>query len=349
MTLDRAKVWEFLEHFGGLTSGAALIGVLAVADRSGLLAALANEDWVTPAELAQGRFVERYVEEILSALAAGGIVEYDPDGGRFYLPPEHAACLVDPTSPYLMAGWFDMLPALMRSVDAVAAVAVHGGGIPIASFDDRLVAGIDRANSPAMKILLTRKWLPVLPDLVARLEAGAQVADIGCGSGAAALTMARAYPASTVVGYDLDPRAIERARIDARSSDLDNVTFEQLPAEQIPDGFDLITAFDVIHDLPDPVRVLTRVREALHPDGMLFMMEPNAAPTLEGNMTPYGALLYGMSVLYCLPQSLTSEGPGLGTAWGPERAERLCREVGFSHFRRLEIENAFSAFYEVKP
>lgn len=349
MTLDRAKVWEFLEHLGTLNSGAALIGVLAVADRSGLLTALAAEDWVTPAELSRGRFVERYVEEILSALTAGGIVEHNPDDGRFHLPPEHAACLVDPGSPYLMAGWFDILPALMRSVDAVATVTVHGGGVPIASYDDRVVAGIDRANSPSMRILLTRKWLPVLPELVARLEAGIRIADIGSGSGAAALTMARAYPASTVIGYDIDPRAVGRARREANSSDLNNVTFEQLPAELIPDGFDLITAFDVIHDLPDPFRVLSRVKDALLPEGTFFMMEPNAASTLAENMSPYGALLYGMSVLYCLPQSLTSEGPGLGTAWGPERAERLCRDVGFSHFRRLDIENAFSAFYEVKP
>ncbi len=345
MTLDRDKVWQFIDHFGQLTSATALVGVLAVADRSGLLAALAAAGWVTPEELARGRYAPRYVREILLALASASVLEHD--GERFRLPPEHAAVLVDATSPYLMAGWLDLLPALMGTIDAVAAVTVHGGGVPVSTFDDRVVAAIDRANSPSMKILLTRKWLPALPDLVTRLEAGARVADIGCGSGAAAIAMARAYPASTVTGYDIDPRPIERARLEARG--LANVTFEHLPAESLSNGFDLITAFDVVHDLPDPKATLTRVRQALNPGGVFLMMEPNAGPTLAENMTAYGSLLYSLSVLYCLPQSLVGGGPGLGTAWGPVEAEKICRESGFTQFRRLEIENPYSAFYEVRP
>lgn len=347
MSLDRDKIWAFIDRVGDLTSGTALLGVLAVADRSGLLASWEPDTWVTPQDLARGHFSERYVREILYALASAGIVEHDE--GRFLLPAEHAAVLVDATSPYLMAGWLDFLPAVMKSVDAVAAVTVHGGGVPAAAFDDRVVTGIDRSNSPSIRILLTRRWLAALPDLAAKLERGGRIADIGCGSGAAAATMARAYPQATVIGFDIDPRAIERARLEASTSDLPNLSFEQLPAEQIPDGFDLITALDVIHDLPDPQATLSRVREALSPEGTFFMMEPNAGPELTDNMKPYGSLLYGISVLYCLPQSLVSSGPGLGTAWGPVEAEKYCREAGFTYFRRLDIDNPFSAFYEVRP
>jgi 2-polyprenyl-3-methyl-5-hydroxy-6-metoxy-1,4-benzoquinol methylase len=347
VTLDREKIWAFIDQLNQLNSATALIGVLAVADRSGLLAAWEPETWVTPTDLARGHFSERYVREIVHALASAKIVEHDE--GRFLLPAEHAAVLVDPSSPYLMAGWLDLLPAVMKTVDAVAAVTVHGGGVPAASFDDRVVAAIDRSNSPSTRILLTRRWLAALPGLVAKLEKGGRIADIGCGSGAAAITMARAFPPATVIGYDVDPRAIERARLEASTANLPNVSFEQLPVEQIPDGFDLITAFDVIHDLPDPKAALERVCQALKPEGTFFMMEPKAGPNLTDNMNPYGSLLYGISVLYCLPQSLVGNGPGLGTAWGPVEAEKLCREAGFTHFRRLDIDSPFSAFYEVRP
>jgi 2-polyprenyl-3-methyl-5-hydroxy-6-metoxy-1,4-benzoquinol methylase len=187
-----------------------------------------------------------------------------------------------------------------------------------------------------------------MPEVVKRLEKGIRVADIGCGSGAAALAMARAYPASRVVGYDIDPRAIERSRVQGEASGLDNVSFEVLTGEEIPGGFDLITTFDVIHDLADPEAVLARIRDALNPGATYLMMEPNVGASLADNVHAQGTLLYGISVLFCLPQSLVSGGPGLGTAWGPVRAEQLCRKAGFTYFRRLEIDNPFSAFYEIR-
>jgi 2-polyprenyl-3-methyl-5-hydroxy-6-metoxy-1,4-benzoquinol methylase len=348
-TVDRDRVWQFLEHFTDLAAGAAIIGVLAVADRAGLLAKMAEIGWATPLQLAGEQFAPRYVEEILSALTTAAVVEHNPDTGEFRLPVEHAAVVADPSSPYSMAGWLDMLPGVMDKIDAVALATVEGGGVDLTSYDDRVVAGVDRANAPAMRILLTRRWLPAMPDVVKRLEEGIRVADIGCGSGAAALAMAGAYPASQIAGYDIDPRAIERARIQGEASGLHNISFEVLTGEEIPAGFDLITTFDVIHDLTDPEGVLVRIRKALNPGGTYLMMEPNVGVNLEDNIHSRGSLLYGISVLYCLPQSLVSGGPGLGTAWGPVGAEHLCRKAGFTHFRRLEIDNPFSAFYEIRP
>jgi 2-polyprenyl-3-methyl-5-hydroxy-6-metoxy-1,4-benzoquinol methylase len=348
-SVDRDKVWQFLEHFTDLAAGAATVGVLAVADRAGLLAKMAKTEWVTPLELAGDQFAPRYVEEILAALTTAAVVEHDPDAGAFRLPAEHAAVLADPSSPYSMAGWLDMLPGVMDKIDAVAQATVKGGGVELASYDDRVVAGVDRANAPAMRVLLTRRWLPAMPEIAKRLEEGIRAADIGCGSGAAALAMAGAYPASKVIGYDVDPRAIERARMQMEASGLDNVSFEVLSGEEIPEGFDLITTFDVIHDLTDPEAVLIHIRDALNPRGTYLMMEPNVGADLADNVHARGSLLYGISVLYCLPQSLVAGGRGLGTAWGPVRAEELCRKVGFTHFRRLEIDNPFSAFYEIRP
>ena len=350
--VDRAVVKAFMERFEVLASGAAAIGALAVADRSGLLKAMAGGNPMSVDELAidehgAHRFAPRYVEEILSTLAAAGVVAYDPVAGRFLLPAEHAACLADPASPYSMAGWLDMIPGAMKSIDAVSRATVEGGGIPLQAFDDRIVAGVDRLNSPGTRILLTRRWLPAMPDVVAKLERGARVADVGCGSGTAAMAMASAYPAATVFGYDVDPRAIARARRAHRPAELPNLSYELISATDLPTGFDLITTFDVIHDLSHPGEVLARIRAALAEGGTYLMMEPAAGPSIVDNFTPRGVLIQGFSLLYCLPQSLVDEGAGLGAAWGPARAEQLSREAGFTRFEQLAIDNPYSNFFRL--
>jgi len=345
--VDRAIVRDFMDRFEELASGAAAIGALAVADRAGVLEAMVGRGPVTVAELSTERFAPRYVEEILAVLAAAGIVEYDGSTGRFRLPDEHAACLADPNSPYSMAGWLDLLPASMKAIDQVSHATIHGGGVPIDEFDVRAVAGIDRLNSPGTRILLTKRWLPSMPDLLVRLEAGARIADVGCGSGTAALSMALAYPTSTVIGFDVDPRAVARARDRATQSGLSNLSIELMPAAELPTGFDLITTFDVIHDLPHPVEALGRIRMALVDGGTYLMMEPAAGATLVENFNPRGVLLFGFSLLYCLPQALDDGGTGLGAAWGPARAERLCRAAGFGRFERLPIDNPYSNFFRV--
>lgn len=346
--VDRAIVKDFMDRFEALASGAAAIGALAVADRAGVLEAMVGRGSVTAAELSDGRFAPRYVEEILAVLAAAGVVEYEVSTGRFRLPDEHAACLADPNSPYSMAGWLDLLPAGMKAIDQISHATIHGGGVRIDEFDIRAVAGVDRLNSPGTRILLTKRWLPAMPDVVARLEAGARVADVGCGSGTAALAMALAYPMSTVIGFDVDPRAVARAGDRAARSELSNLFIELMPAAELPSGFDLITTFDVIHDLPHPVEALERIRSALVGGGTYLMMEPAAEASLVDNFNPRGILTFGSSLLYCLPQSLVDDGMGLGAGWGPIRAEKLCRQVGFTRFEQLSIDNPYSNFYRVE-
>ena len=345
--MDRDRIEAFLDKFTGILAGATTVGLLSVADRSGLNKYLGEHGSGTSAEIAEGsRLDQRYVTEILSGLTAAGIVEYDPTTGDFTLPPEHALFFASEESPYFMGGWLDMVPSIMSQVEGVAKATVHGGGVGFEEFGTTIIRGIDRGNAPSQKIFLTTKWLPAIPGIVDRLETGIRVADVGSGSGTAAILMAQTYPNSEVVGFDVSGDSVSVAR--SRSEDVPNLEFHEYTAEDIPaePGFDLITTFDVIHDLADPLAGLRRIKEALTPEGSYLMMEPDASSYLENNLSDRGALLYGVSTLHCMTQSLAHDGAGLGTAWGEEKARDYASEAGFGSFERLdEITNRFSAFY----
>jgi len=348
--VDKDAMRAFMGRFMEMTTGAAVMGVVAVADRTGLFRAMAGRPPETLEAIAESTDIDaRYLEEILATLAAAGIVVYAPEERTYYLPEEHAVCLADESSPYCLAGWTQMVPALYRAIPGVARACHEGGGVPFSEFGPDMVEGIARANGPGTRILLTRKWLPAMADVVERLEAGIRVADVGCGSGEAVLAMARAYPASTIHGFDLDARSVERARKAAAEAGLDNVELDCRSGETIPTqpGFDLITTFDVIHDLVDPLAVLRHIRACLRAGGTFLMVEPVAGDDLAENLHPAGALTYAMSTLHCMTQSLAHGGAGLGAAWGPRRAEALCREAGFTRFERLDVDNPFNAFYRV--
>jgi SAM-dependent methyltransferase len=343
--MDRARIEAFLDRFVGFASGATTIALLAIADRTGLSRWLAEHRQGRVEEIAHDTGLDRrYLTEILSGLAAAGVVEHDE--GTFTLPEEHALFLADGTSPYFMGGWLDMIPAVFEQLDGVVDATEHGGGVPFEDFGPGMIRGLDRGNAPSQRAFLVRRWLKAVDGIVGRLEGGIRATDVGCGSGAAVIEMARAFPSSTFFGYDLSEDALELAR--DRASGLENAKFERLGIEQIPidPGFGLITTFDVIHDLTDPQAGLRRIREALRADGVYLMMEPAASSQLDANLGPEGALLYGISTLHCMTQSLARGGAGLGAAWGRERAEALAVDAGFSSFEHLdEISNRFSSFY----
>jgi len=213
-----------------------------------------------------------------------------------------------------------------------------------------MISGIDRGSTPSLRAFLISRWLPAVPGLVDRLRMGARVADVGCGSGTAVTLIGTAFPNSQVTGFEVSPEALSLARDRARG--LDNVEFAETDVVDLPiePPFDLVTSFDVIHDLTDPLAGLRRIRSSLSPNGSYLMMEPNAGSEVEDNLTTRGALLYGISALHCMTQSLAGDGAGLGAAWGRERAESLADEAGFSSFRSLDdIANRFSAFYLLTP
>lgn len=349
--MDRGRIAAFLEKFVGYASGATTIGLLAVADRAGLLTWLGEHTSGTASEIATGADLdERYVREILSGLSAAGVTDYDPDSETFTLPPEHALFLADASSPYFMGGWMDMIPALFDQVEAVAQATRDGGGVRFEEFGPGIIRGIDRGNSPSQTVFLVDRWLSAVPGLVDRLASGIRVADVGCGSGTVPILVAKAFPNTEVTGFDVSDDALGVAR--SRGDSVSNVSFENHPADRIPldPPFDLITAFDVIHDLANPLAAMERIHDALSPDGLFFMMEPNLSSELENNLHDIGALMYGVSTLHCMTQSLAVGGEGVGAAWGREMAEDYATRAGFSTFRPLEdINNKFSAFYLLRP
>ena len=345
--MDRTRIEAFLDRFVGYSAGAMTMALLAVADRSGLLAWLAeNESGTVEAIAAGADLEERYVTEILSGLAASGVVDYDPATGTFTLPREHALFLADETSPYFMGGWFDMVPSVMRQIDGVANAAKNGGGVGFEEFGPDLIRGLDRGNGPSQRVFLVSRWLPAVPGLTPVLESGARVADVGCGVGTAAILMAQAFPSSKVTGYDVSDDSLAVAA--SRASGVENVEFEHYSVDAIPTEppNDLVTAFDVIHDLVDPLAGMTRIRESLAPGGRFLMMEPNMSSSLEANLTDRGAMLYGVSTMHCMTQSLARGGAGLGAAWGREKAVEYAERAGFGGFEPVDaITNVFSAFY----
>jgi 2-polyprenyl-3-methyl-5-hydroxy-6-metoxy-1,4-benzoquinol methylase len=346
--MDRDKARQFVDRFVSYAAGATTIGLLAVADRTGLLATLRTSAPASADGLAEAAGLDsRYTLEILRGLVAAGALDYHADGELFSLSPEHAAVLADDTSPYTMAGWLDMIPTVFGHMDAIVDATRTGGGVSFEEFGDRMVVGIDRGNRASVSILLARRWLAAMPDVVERLTDGGRIADLGCGSGSAVAAMAHAFPAATVTGFDISEASINRAR---QSTDAHNASFVVGDsAALIADGpYDLVTALDVVHDLADPLEAVRNIKQALAPGGVFLMMEPRIDAKVENNVSDRGALLYGISTFHCMTQSLAAGGAGLGAAWGPEQAHQLCRDAGFDRFEELPIENPFSAFFRVE-
>lgn len=323
------------------------IASVAVADHLGLFPLLVEP--ITGEELAvHNDWDERLLEELLYSLTAGGLVHHDD--GRFSITPENAALLADPTSPYFLAGQARVLADLMGRAGTVAQAIVEGEGIDPATYPIETTLALERMNGPSQSVLLPKRWMAALPDVVDKLDAGGVAADVGCGAGVATEALARRFPASAFVGYDLSENAIRRARERTERAGLDNLEFEQRSLHDLPNGtFDFVLAYDVIHDLPDPEDGLASIRRSLKDEGAALLVEPNAESSVDDNLHPMGALLYGMSALHCVPVGLHGGGEGVGACWGPDRAERYAREAGFAGFERLPIDNLANAFYRMDP
>jgi SAM-dependent methyltransferase len=326
--------------------------MISLGDRLGLFHEMASGGAVTPAELAaRTGTVERYVREWLAACAAGGYVEYDAQSARFTLSPEQRVVLADETSPFYAIGGFESIIAAMRSEPMIAERFRTGEGFAYGEHDARLFEGTERFFGATYAAFLVAAWIPALDGVEAKLRAGARVADIGCGHGVATILMARAFPASTFVGYDSHAPSIARASELAVQAGVDDrVRFEVATATDFPgQGYDLVAHFDCLHDLGDPLRAAQRVRNALGPDGRWLIVEPRASDRLEENFNPIGRLSYGASTLICTPHAL-SEGNGsaLGGQAGEGRIRAIAEAAGFGHFRRA-AETPFNLVLEARP
>lgn len=348
--MDKERSTRFMLKLVGDVGTALAAGLLFVGDHSGLFKAMAGAGPLSADALAgRAKVPARYVEEWLAVMAGAGYVEHDPAADTFALPDEHAVFLTDSSSEYYLGGLFQGLPGLLAVTPRLVSAFKAGKGISFADFGADLPGSLEAMNRAVYESRLVRSWLPAMPEVVARLQAGGRAVDVGCGTGVVPITLAKAFPAATVVGLDFDARSIDIARGYAREAGLETqVAFLAEPVEALPTepGWDFVSTFDVIHDLPDPLGAMKRIRSALNEGGTYLMVEPKVAEQLEDNVqNPFARMLYGMSCLHCVPQSLAQGGPGLGACWGEGRARAMAHDAGFTSFDRLEIRSPAMAFY----
>jgi SAM-dependent methyltransferase len=333
----------------GATLNTALV---VMGDRLGLYRALAGAGPLTPGELAERTgTAERYVREWLNAQAAGAYIDYDPDSGRYNLSPEHAVALTDESSPAYLPGFFQIALGSVFDSPKITEVAKTGAGIGWHDHGTDVFDGCERFFRPGYNANLVSTWLPALDGVVAKLTRGAKVADVGCGHGASTILMAQAFPAATFVGSDYHEGSITTARDRAAEAGVsDRVRFEVAPASSYSGtGYDLVTMFDCLHDMGDPVGAARHVRQSLAADGTWMIVEPAAGDRVEDNINPVGRAYYGFSTLLCTPASLSQEvGLALGAQAGESRIRDVVTGAGLTRFRRVS-ETPFNFVYEAKP
>ena len=351
--MDKEKSQQFMHKVVGDLATALAVALVHVGDRVGLFKAMAGAGAMRSHDLEQRTGIHpRYLEEWLAAMVCAGYVLHDAQADTYRLPDEHALFFADPASEYYFGGLFNGVPAMAAMAPQIATAFETGQGVSFQAFGEGLPQALEQMNRPVYEARLVRVWLPNMPDVVSRLEQGGRAIDIGCGTGVVAMLLAQAFPNASITGLDFDPRSIEIARDNAGKAGLqDRVRFVAQSATELHEEppYDFISSFDCIHDLPDPGGVLQRIRRALAPGGTYLMVEPKVAERLEDNAAnPFSRMLYGMSCLHCVPQSLAQGGPGLGACWGETRARMMAREAGFTQFRALPIRSPVQAFYELR-
>ncbi|MCU1392214.1 MAG: hypothetical protein JWM34_642 [Ilumatobacteraceae bacterium] len=336
--------------------GAVTSGMIHLGDRLGLYAALRAADApMTSTELAAATGLhERWVREWAYNQAAARLISAD-ETEHFSLTPEAAAVLATPDHPAFGMGLFHRLPQTMEAVELMPESFRTGLGHDYDSHGCEGAVGIERSFEPWNNANLLPTVLPKLDGVVDRLQTGITVADVGCGAGGAVLLMAGAFPASRFTGYDISRFALDRAETKLAASGVRNATFTDPRRSPLPDdgSIDLITTFDCIHDMTHPQRMMESLRAAIAPDGTWLLVDIKAQDTFAENATknPMASLMYGISVLSCMSSAMSdADGAGLGTLGLSENtARRMSAAAGFTRFRRLDVDNAVNAFYEIKP
>lgn len=350
-TIDGDKLMAFVFRAVDEVGAALNCALVAMGDELGYYRALVDHGPSTPAQLAEHTgTAEPYAREWLAAQAAGAFVDYDVATRTYSLCAEHAVALTDGSSPAYLPGFFQLAAGTIRDYPRVVAAAPAGDGLGWHEHNTDVHDGCERFFRPGYNAHLVAEWLPALDGIVDKLRDGAAVADIGCGHGASTILMAQAFPSCTFVGSDYHAASIETARQRAAEAGVeDRVTFEVAGATSFSGtGFDLVTTFDALHDMGDPVGAATHVHEALADDGTWMVVEPAAGDHVEENLNPRGRAYYGFSTLLCTPASLSQEvGMALGTQAGPARINDVTRTAGFRAFR-IAASTPFNNVFEVR-
>jgi SAM-dependent methyltransferase len=351
MEIDQDKLMDFLHKFVSDLGATMAAGNVLVGERLGLYRALAEQPML-PHELAERTSTAtRYVDEWLRGQAAGGYVEYDPQTGAYSLTPEQAFALTDPDGAVYAPGAFELALGTLRSERKVTDAFRRGTGVGWHEHDDGVFSGCERFFRPGYAANLVTSWLPALDDAEAKLRAGARVADIGCGHGASTTLMAGAYPRSSFTGSDYHEESIIQARKRAADAGLDGrVTFDVASAQTFDGGpYDLVTSFDCLHDMGDPLGAARHIREMLAPDGTWMVVEPYAGHNVSDNLNPIGRVYYSFSTFLCVTNALSQDGGySLGAQAGEEPIRRLATDAGYTRFRRV-AETPFNIVYEARP
>jgi len=349
-TFDEAAAEAFADRMVGVLNDGALTLMLSLGHRTGLFDVMAGSGPMSSSDLAEAAGLsERYVREWLGAMTVSGVVKYSAREATYRLPEEHAAFLTRAASPNNLAAFMQYVAVLGAVEDDVTSAFAHGQGVPYSAYK-RFHAVMAEDSAQTVVAALSEHILPLVPGLVERLERGIDVLDVGCGSGLALMHMAELFPVSRFTGLDISEETISAARTEAERRGLDNLTYEvsdvaSLPFEQ---AYDLITAFDAIHDQARPDRVLSNVCTALRPDGIFLMQDIAGSSQLEQNLDhPVGTFLYTISCMHCMSVSLAAGGPGLGAMWGKEKALGMLREAGFKDVQVEQLAHDFQNYYYI--
>jgi ubiquinone/menaquinone biosynthesis C-methylase UbiE len=346
--LDMSKLEPLLGTVVNELGAAHNAALVIIGDKLGLFRAL-SEDAMTPAELAERTGTsERYVREWLSSQAASGFVTYDAAANKFSMSPEQAAVFADEESPAFMAGGFYPLSSVYQDEPKLTEAFRSGKGLHWGEHCNCLFCGVERFFRPGYRTHLVAEWLPALDHVVAKLTRGAKVADVGCGHGVSTMLMAEAFPKSEFVGIDFHGASIAHARQQVNGAK--NIRFEVARAQDYAGSdYDLVTMFDSLHDMGDPVGAVAHIRKTLKPDGTLMLVEPMAGDSLADNLHPVGRVYYAASTNICVPTALNQEvGFALGAQAGERKISEVVRRGGFSRVRKAAA-TPFNMVIEARP
>lgn len=349
--LNMEKLNAFIGQFVTDLGASVHAGMVVIGEKLGLYKALATGP-MNAAELAARTGTdERYLREWLASQAAGGYITYDEKSEKFSLTQEQAFTLAQEDSPAYLPGAFELALGSLAAVPRIAESFRSGAGMGWHEHDDGVFHGCEKFFRPGYAANLVSSWIPALHDVNGKMEAGARVADVGCGKGSSTILMAKAFPRSRFFGFDYHDKSIEAARESARREGVaDRVTFEVSKAKTFPGkDYDFVAVFDCLHDMGDPVGAATHVRQSLAKDGTWMIVEPYANDRLKDNLNPVGRVYYSFSTLLCTPCSRSQEvGLCLGAQAGEQRIREVVTSAGFNRFRRA-TETPFNIVYEARP
>jgi len=347
---NQQKAAQFVPYLLDVLNHASLSLMLSLAHRTKLFDVMGEMEPATSEAIAdKADLNERYVRECLGALVTGKIVDYDPKQKTYHLPPEHVDFLTRKASPNNIAVMMQFIPVLAQVEDKILECFHKGGGIGYDDFPGFHRVMAEDSDQTIVSYLIDT-ILPLDKDIVKKLQQGINVADIGCGSGHALNLMAKHFPNSHFVGYDLCPDALISGTQYAKEHNIENVEFIEKDATSWDekDVYDLIVVFDAIHDQARPDIVLRNIYNALKSDGTFLMQDIKTHSELSENMdSPITPFAYAVSCMHCMTVSLAQGGMGLGTCWGKELALDMLKEAGFNHVDVYELEHDIQNYYYI--